>query len=51
MEASIAMAVFEAQTVILFMELMERDPFTLISVMEVVATVTIHWNMATRFVG
>ena len=52
MEASIAMAVFEAQIVIPFtVELMERDPFTLSSVTGEVATVTTHWSTATRFVG
>ena len=51
MEGSIAMAVFEAQIVILFtgIELMERDLFTLSSVMEVVATVITHWNTVTRW--
>ena len=50
MEGSIAMVVFEAQIVILFMgiELMERDLFTLNSVMEVVVTVITHWNTDTR---
>ena len=52
MEASIAMVVFEAQNVILFtgIELMERDLFTLSSVMEGVVTVIIHWNTVTRWV-
>ena len=49
-EDSIAMVVFEAQIVILFtgIELMERDLFTLSSVMEVVVTVITHWNTDTR---
>ena len=52
MEGSIAMAVFEAPIVIHFtgIELMERDLFTLSSVMEVVVvTVITHWNTVTRW--
>ena len=53
MEGSIATAVFGAQIVILFTgtELMERDLFTLSSMMEVVVTVITHWNTVIRWVG
>ena len=50
-EGSIGMVVFEAQIVILFMgiELMERDLFTLSSVMELVVTVITQWSTVTRY--